>query len=211
VADNLHAFRLKELRIEVKKALQAPKLSFICADFWNVISIMFGKQCCGRFLMLAGVAASIVVWLTTSASAQFTQTAYREDRILIKPKAEINWTALDNFHLARKGEVLRTFDGIGHLQVLRVPEGETVPGLIAQYQKSGLVEFAEPDYIGQVFDTKPNETAFTNGTLWGTQRHQRPASVGRADLRQQHRGGRAGHGSPLHPRRPGIEHVGEPQ
>src|SRR5208283_1605253 len=26
VADNLHAFRLKELRIEVKKALQAPKL-----------------------------------------------------------------------------------------------------------------------------------------------------------------------------------------
>ena len=83
------------------------------------------------------------------------------------PKAGINQATLDNFHLARKGEVLRTFEGIGRLQVIRVPAGQTVSGLIAQYQKSGLVEFAEPDYIGQVFDTKPNEKAFTNGTLWG--------------------------------------------
>lgn len=83
------------------------------------------------------------------------------------PKAGINRTALVNFHLARKGVVLRTFEGIGRLQVIRVPARQTVSGLIAQYQKSGLVEFAEPDYIGQVFDTKPNEKAFTNGTLWG--------------------------------------------
>jgi subtilisin family serine protease len=109
----------------------------------------------------------MVVWLTASATAQPTQPAYREDRILIKPKAGIDRTMLDNFHLARKGVVLRTFEGIGRLQVIRVPAGQTVSGLIAQYQKSGLVEFAEPDYIGQVFDTKPNEKAFTNGTLWG--------------------------------------------
>jgi subtilisin family serine protease len=128
---------------------------------------MFRKQRCGRFLILAGVAASMVVWLTASASAQPTQPAYREDRILIMPKAGINRTALVNFHLARKGVVLRTFEGIGRLQVIRVPAGQTVSGLIVQYQKSGLVEFAEPDYIGQVFDTKPNEKAFTNGTLWG--------------------------------------------
>jgi subtilisin family serine protease len=109
----------------------------------------------------------MVVWLTVSASAQPTQPAYREDRILIMPKAGINRTALNNFHLARKGEVLRTFDGIGHLQVLRVPKGETVPGLIAQYQKSGLVEFAEPDYIGQIFSTTPNDPKYLDGTLWG--------------------------------------------
>src|ERR1039458_5017492 len=128
---------------------------------------MIRKQCYGRFLIVAGVAASIVVWFTTSASAQPAQSAYRADRILIMPKAGINQATLDNFHLARKGEVLRTFEGIGRLQVIRVPAGQTVSGLIAQYQKSGLVEFAEPDYIGQVFDTKPNEKAFTNGTLWG--------------------------------------------
>jgi subtilisin family serine protease len=150
-----------------QKARPVVKTSFFCPDFWNVTNIMIGKQSCGRFLLVAGVAASMVVWLTTSASAQPAQPAYREDRILIMPKAGINLAALDNFHLARKGEVLRTFDGIGHLQVLHVPQGETVSSLISKYQKSGLVEFAEPDYVGHVYDTKPNETSFANGTLWG--------------------------------------------
>jgi subtilisin family serine protease len=136
---------------------------------------MIRKQCCGRFLIVAGVAASIVVWLTTSASAQPTQAAYREDRILIKPKAGINQAALENFHLARKGEVLRTFDGIGHLQVLSVPKGETVPGLIAKYQKSGLVEFAEPDYLGHIYMT-PNDPGYTNHLLWGLDTIAAPAA-----------------------------------
>ncbi len=91
------------------------------------------------------------------------------------PKAGINRTALDNFHLARKGEVLHTFDGIGHLQVLRVPKGETVPDLIAQYQKSGLVEFAEPDYLGHIAAT-PNDPAYTNHTLWGLDKISAPAA-----------------------------------
>src|SRR5439155_927608 len=51
-------------------------------------------------------------------------------------------------------------------QVLSVPEGETVPGLIAKYQRSGLVEFAEPDYTARVFAT-PNDPKFLDGTLWG--------------------------------------------
>src|SRR5207248_1407113 len=72
---------------------------------------------------------------------------YSEDRILIQPKPEISPTALNNFHAAQKVELLRTFEGIGRLQVLRVPEGETVPGLITKYSLSGLAEFAEPDYI----------------------------------------------------------------
>ena len=121
----------------------------------------------GLFLLSVGIAASVLIRLPPSAVAQSAPPAYREDRILIKPKAGINQTVLNNFHQARKGEVLRVFDGIGHLQVLRVPPGETVSNLVVQYQKSGLVEFAEPDYIGQVFDTKPSEKAFTNGTLWG--------------------------------------------
>src|SRR5438132_8826918 len=66
--------------------------------------------------------------------------AYRADRILIQPKAELSPAALANFHAALKVEVLRTFEGIGHLQVLGVPNGETVPGLITRYERSGLVE-----------------------------------------------------------------------
>jgi subtilisin family serine protease len=92
--------------------------------------------------------------------------AHRVDRILIQPKARVSPVALSSLHSALKVEVLRTFESIGHLQVLRVPDGETVPGIIARYQRSGLVEFAEPDFTGRVFAT-PNDPKFMDGTLWG--------------------------------------------
>ena len=63
--------------------------------------------------------------------------------------------------------MLGTFARMKNLQVLEVPPGETVETLVSEYRQSGLVEFAEPDYLGQVFDTKPNEAAFANGSLWG--------------------------------------------
>ena len=135
---------------------------------------MSKKQHYGRFLLLAVGLASLFIWLAASANAQPAQPAYRADRILIKPKAGVNRAALDNFHLARKADVLRTFDGIGHLQVLSVPKGETVQGLIAQYQKSGLVEFAEPDYVGHIFNTTPNDPKYLDGTLWGLNRIDAP-------------------------------------
>ena len=128
---------------------------------------MIGKRSNGRLLILAVVAVAMVVGPAPFARAQPAPAAYRTDRILIKPKAGLSRAALDKLHQARKGEVLRTFEGIGRLQVVRVPAGQTAAGLIAEYQKSGLVEFAEPDYVGHVYDTKPNEAAFTNGTLWG--------------------------------------------
>jgi subtilisin family serine protease len=143
---------------------------------------MFGKQRYGRFLKFAGVMASMVVWLASSAGAQPAQPAYCADRILIMPKAGIHQAALDNFHQARKGEVLRTFNGIGHLQVLRVPEGETVPGFIAQYQKSGLVEFAEPDYLVYADTTSPNDPKYVDGTLWGLNNTGQNGGTAHADI-----------------------------
>jgi len=127
----------------------------------------------GRSLMLAGSVASLVAWLAASVSAQSNQPAFREDRILIQPKAGISSATLNNFHLARKCAVLRTFDGIGHLQILNVPKGETVQSFVDKYQKSGLVEFAEPDYTGQLFAT-PNDPKFLDGTLWGLNTNSAP-------------------------------------
>ena len=115
------------------------------------------------------------LWLTQVAgfaqtpatlSSQISPPPYREDRILVQPKARVDLAALADFHAAQKSEVLQTFERIGRLQVLSVPEGETVPGLIAKYQRSGLVEFAEPDYTARVF-AAPNDPKFLDGTLWG--------------------------------------------
>ena len=98
-----------------------------------------------------------------------------ENQILIKPKPGISQTVLANFHLAQKSAVLRTFDRFGHLQVLSVPQEETVQSLITKYRMSGLVEFAEPDYFGQVFNTTPNDPKFLDGTLWGLNAIEAPA------------------------------------
>ena len=131
---------------------------------------------------LALIAALGSFWLTTSAGAQSTQPAYRTDQILIRPKAGISPAALNDFHMAHRGEVLRTFNRIGRLQVLRVPKGETVTNLIAAYQKSGLVEFAEPDYLVYADATMPNDPKFLDGTLWGLDNYGQNGGLPGADI-----------------------------
>ncbi len=111
------------------------------------------------------------LWLLQQAGLAQTSTsapapAYREDRILIKPKADINRAALTSFHSMRGTKVLRTFAGIGNWQVLSVPQGGTVESLVAKYRQSGLVEFAEPDYTVHA-DLAPNDPKYLDGTLWG--------------------------------------------
>jgi subtilisin family serine protease len=119
-------------------------------------------------LICLWITPSVAFAVTSAASpASVSVPAYRADRILIQPKAGFNPVPLANFHASLRVEVLRKFDGIGHLQVLRVPDGETVPSLITRYQQSGLVEFAEPDFLVQAAATTPNDPKYLDGTLWG--------------------------------------------
>ena len=99
--------------------------------------------------------------LTSPEGAEF-----RADQILVQPKEKVGSDTLANFHAIHKSEVLKTFGNLKRLQVLRVPEGETVSSLISKYQQSGLVEFAEPDYIVHA-SAAPNDPSYLNGTLWG--------------------------------------------
>ena len=114
------------------------------------------------------------VWLWLLALAQLapaspvtaTPGEYRDDQILLQPKTGINAPALQAFHSAQKSAVIGTFAGLGGLQIVRLPAGETVPDFITKCEQSGLVAFAEPDYLGQVYAT-PNDPRYLDGTLWG--------------------------------------------
>ena len=120
----------------------------------------------GLLLVCLGIAQTFCVAQTPALSRQQTSPpAYRADRILVQPKPGISLGALADLHSALKSEVLQTFEGIGRLQVLRVPAAETAPGLITKYQQSGLIEFAEPDYTIRVFAT-PDDPRFLDGSLW---------------------------------------------
>ncbi len=129
------------------------------------------RRCGGRF---TAVGLLFFLWLTPMmGDAQPAGTppaappAYRADRILIQPKAGLHLAALAKAHAALKSEVVHQFDGIGGIQVLRVPPGETVTSLIRKYQQSGLVEFAEPDYTFHLAAAIPNDPRYQDGTLWG--------------------------------------------
>ena len=129
----------------------------------------------GRISVCLCLTQAIASAQTTDPTSRGSSAAYREDQILVQPKSGTSAAALARFHDAQKGKVLRIFEKIGHLQIVSVAPGETVPGLVAKYQQSGLVEFAEPDYIGHVMAI-PNEQNYTNGTLWGLNMIEAPAA-----------------------------------
>lgn len=120
-------------------------------------------------------------WSQVNAPPQ-KAARFREDRILIKPKTGLLPAALASFHAAGQAEVLRTFHGLGNIQVLRVPKGETVQSLIAKYQRSGLVKYAEPDFQLRLAAATPNDPKFLNGTLWGLHNTGQTGGVADADI-----------------------------
>jgi len=101
-----------------------------------------------------------------AATAQ-ASAAVPPARILIQPAHGTSLSVLAEFHTVQGCRVRSTFPGFGNLQILEVTSGGPVESIVTEYKKSGLVEFAEPDQTGQLFATIPNETAFSNGTLWG--------------------------------------------
>ena len=120
-----------------------------------------------QFLLCLWLAQSTnMAQLQNSSTRSVRAPEYRHDRILVMPKPGVGSGALANWHAMQKGEVLRTFEGMGGLQIVRLPEHALVPSFIARYEQSGLTEFVEPDYIGRVFAT-PNDPKYLDGTLWG--------------------------------------------
>jgi subtilisin family serine protease len=107
----------------------------------------------------------ILALLHATCFAQPSAVPYRDDQILIKPKNGVNLSQLANFHSAVGGSVARTFSRIGNLQIIRLPKNENVTNLVAKYKRSGLVEFAEPDYFVHLAAI-PNDPLFLSGAQW---------------------------------------------
>ena len=124
----------------------------------------------------------VMLLLAPSTHAQLAAPVFREDRILIQPKSAVTRAAMAAFHAARQSKVLRTYEGLDRLQVLSVPKGETAQSLIAKYQQSGLVEFAEPDYLVYADATTPNDPKFVDGTLWGLNNYGQNGGTAHADI-----------------------------
>lgn len=138
---------------------------------------------------MAGVVSSfflfcLFLWPLANLTPAFAVVATPEflpDRILIKPAAGIAPTELEHFHALQNTTVRQRFRLSG-VEVLQLPPGAAVPGAVAAYQKSGLVEFAEPDYILHADATIPNDPKFLDGTLWALDNYGQNGGTPGADI-----------------------------
>ena len=106
---------------------------------------------------------------------------FRSDQILVGPKPGVS-EQLAEFHHQRGSLVLTSLPQAEGLQVVSVPQGETVTGLVAKYRGSGLVRFAEPDYLRHLDVTLPNDPRFLDGTLWALNNDGQNGGTVHADI-----------------------------
>jgi hypothetical protein len=88
------------------------------------------------------------------AHGQLAQPGYHPSRILVKPSS----TFIRNLHADLGTRVLRTYSRFGGLQVVEIPAGASVEDFVARFQGSGLVEYAELDYVHTL--TAPNDALY---------------------------------------------------
>jgi subtilisin family serine protease len=120
--------------------------------------------------------------LGTSQTIAAPSAAYRPDQILVQPKPGVSLDVLARFHGQQGSKLLQNMVSWQGLQVLSVPTGESVAGLVAKYQQSGLVEFAEPDYLRHTALTTPNDPKYLDGTLWALNNYGQDGGTAHADI-----------------------------
>jgi subtilisin family serine protease/subtilase family serine protease len=102
-----------------------------------------------------------------------------EVQMLVKFKASVSAAQRDSFN-AQEGNVkLRELKRTG-VHLLQISPASTVEHAIARYQASGLVDYAEPNYVMKVMLT-PNEPFFS--TLWNMHNTGQTLGTPGADIR----------------------------
>lgn len=134
----------------------------------------------GLLLAAWGFTGGQILTAQNATPTDFAAPAFREDRILVMPKAT-RLAATTTLHSQLGAKVLRRFPDVGGLQSVSVPAGESVQGLIAKYQASGTVVYAEPDFA-RTLDLTPNDPQYANGTAWGLYNFGQSGGVADADI-----------------------------
>src|SRR6266545_5563002 len=122
--------------------------------------------------------------LSGAVSLQGLLESFRQDRILVKPKPGILLSDLEALAALLGAQILQSYPEIGDLEVLHVPPTSSVTDLIAIYQASGLVEYAEPDFQVSALAV-PNDFRYNDGSLWGLHNTGQFGGLPGADIHAQ--------------------------
>ncbi|MBI2929695.1 MAG: S8 family serine peptidase [Verrucomicrobia bacterium] len=106
---------------------------------------------------------------------------FRDDRVLVQPKAGVTPAAMAELHAAKGLQVARAFPDLEGLQVVRLPRGVTVDQALAFYRANGLIAHAEPDYWVHT-QAAPDDPRYRDGTLWNLNNTGQGGGVADADI-----------------------------
>jgi len=138
-----------------------------------------GRRAPGFFLKLAGILSIVLTVLLGQLNALAQNNAdFSPDKILVKPLVGVDLSALNQLLGVT---VLDTFPAIGNLETVEVPTGATADGLIGLYQQSGLVQYAEHDYIIQALND-PNDFFYQQGNQWNLKNTDQYGGTPGADI-----------------------------
>lgn len=95
-----------------------------------------------------------------------TDVTYHPERLLLKPKAGINLSDIKSIHTRLGVIVKRRFSKFDNIEVVKLPKGKKPLEMAQAYIQSGLVEFAEPDYVIKADQSIPNDPKYLDGAQW---------------------------------------------
>jgi uncharacterized repeat protein (TIGR01451 family) len=118
-------------------------------------------------LAAIALALSVISALTVQGQKEPPISPFVSNELFVRFKTDIAKTAINQLHSAVGANVLRTFEIVPNLQLVRLPAHLTVTEALALYKKNPNVLYAEPNYIRratqQAFLT-PNDSQFSQ--LW---------------------------------------------
>src|SRR6266446_2081513 len=139
------------------------------------------KSSLARLLVFYPVlwAMLFVAPFTTAQTDSPPPSGFAPDRILVKPKPSADLTAL---HATLGTTVLRSFPAIGNLQIVQLAPGASVTNELAEFQQSGLVQYAEPDWVVHA-QLAPNDNFYQQAYLWNFNNIGLSGGTAGADIR----------------------------
>lgn len=140
---------------------------------WNILKIVvFGMAC--LVLMTGSGRAQERSWRDLPAEA------YRPGHLVIIPKAGQE-AALGRWHRARGATVRAEFPALARIQSIELPAGADTLAAVEAYQRSGLVDVAEPDILFRPAAV-PNDPFVLNGEQWALNNTGQSGGLPDADI-----------------------------
>lgn len=106
---------------------------------------------------------------------------YRADAIIIKPKTGVSLRSVADLHSRFGTKASASFSRFGNMQVVELPNGLGVQQAIDGYFNSGLVDYAEPDYIVSIEQTQTVSNDLS-ANLWNLNNTGQNAGTVDADI-----------------------------